>query len=86
MKHYIYRGGIKMSYSVISKCNVCTKGAECVDSAFIYGAVCGIHQVNWMNVTGGRKYHLGSGSIEIQCQNFDDAREEATTETKEEAK
>ena len=72
-----------MSYGIISNCNVCTKGNECVDFAFIYGAVCGIHQVNWLNVSGGyRQYHLGAGSIEIQCQNFKDAREVATAEEK----
>lgn len=60
-----------MSYSLGSKCNACKKKTNCVDSTFVQAAISGIHSVNWVN--GVKKdLHLGAGTIEIKCVNFED--------------
>jgi hypothetical protein len=60
-----------MSYTLKTKCARCKKNIQCIDSTFVQAAISGIHSVNYDN--GSRKeLHLGSGSIEIQCNNFVD--------------
>lgn len=54
-----------MSYSLNTKCGTCQKRNKCTDKHFIEGAISGIHQV-WP----AEKGHLGSGSIEMKCQNY----------------
>lgn len=54
-----------MSYSLNDKCVQCKKRDKCVDREFIVGAISGIHS-NTLD-----KGHLGSGSIDLICQNFD---------------
>jgi len=52
-----------MSYSRIFPCSDCTSIKECTDHVEIENAICKIHTRNKENG------HLGSGSIEIHCQN-----------------
>lgn len=54
-----------MSYSLISKCGSCMKVDKCTDRHFIEGAISGIHQV-WP----AEKGHLGGGSVDLNCQNY----------------
>jgi hypothetical protein len=54
-----------VSYSLYTQCGTCEKKDKCSDRHFIEGAINGIHSVYPMS-----KGHLGSGSIEIKCQNF----------------
>jgi spore coat protein U-like protein len=70
---------IKMSYSVVSKCGSCKKSAGCLDSTFIYGAVCGIHSVNTYDVATNstiNRGHKGAGTIKIECNNFEEKLQE----------
>lgn len=62
-----------MSYGLNCKCNVCTKKNRCVDMTFIQAAISGVHMVNWQHGVD-RQMHLGAGTIEIQCCNFNDER------------
>ncbi len=55
-----------MSYSLITKCETCIKKDKCNDRHFINGAISGIHSV-WP----AEKGHLGSGSVDLNCQNFE---------------
>jgi len=54
-----------MSYSLATKCNTCEKKDKCTDRHFIEGAISGIHQVY-----PPEKGHLGSGTIELNCNNY----------------
>lgn len=56
-----------MSYSLNNKCGICGKKDKCTDRHFIEGAISGIHQV-WPQEKG----HLGSGVVEMSCQNFEE--------------
>ena len=56
-----------MSYSLDAPCGTCAKKNKCNDRHFIQGGISGIHDV-WPMEKG----HLGSGSVEIHCQNYDD--------------
>lgn len=53
-----------MSYSLNTKCGTCEKKDQCTDRHFIQATISGIHQV-WPSAKG----HLGSGSIDLNCQN-----------------
>jgi len=65
-----------MSYGLICKCPECKKKKQCIDSTFIQTAISGIHAVNYANgVIKELPLHLGSGSIEIKCQKFEDENE-----------
>lgn len=56
-----------MSYSVIQKCDGCTKQMQCSDGEIIRGAVQGIiHQM------GQTKGHLGWGRVDHICSGFED--------------
>lgn len=61
-----------MSYSLKSSCSLCEKRNNCLDSAFVQAAISGIHMVNYANGKQTQPHHLGSGTIEIQCWNFED--------------
>lgn len=62
-----------MSYTLVSKCGVCIKRDKCLDRHFLEGAINGIHQV-WP----AEKGHLGSGTVNLNCNNFVvDDREQA---------
>jgi D-arabinose 1-dehydrogenase-like Zn-dependent alcohol dehydrogenase len=54
-----------MSYSLNTKCGICEKKDKCTDRHFIEGAISGIHSV-YPAVKG----HLGSGTVDLNCQNF----------------
>jgi hypothetical protein len=54
-----------MSYSLESKCGTCKKKDQCNDRHFIQGGISGIHDV-WP----AEKGHLGSGSVEIKCNQY----------------
>ena len=54
-----------MSYSLYTQCGTCEKKDRCTDKHFIEGAISGIH-----SVYPSSKGHLGSGSVEIKCQDF----------------
>ena len=54
-----------MSYSLNTKCGSCASKDKCNDRHFIEGAISGIHSV-WP----AEKGHLGSGTIDLNCQNF----------------
>jgi hypothetical protein len=60
-----------MSYSLITKCFGCVKKDRCSDRHFLEGAISGIHQVH-----PPEKGHLGSGSVELNCQNLEEPKEE----------
>lgn len=60
-----------MSYTLKNKCAICMQNYQCVDIAFVQAAISGIHSVNLINGTQ-KQLHLGTGSIEIQCDNFRD--------------
>lgn len=59
-----------MSYSLNSNCQACTKREHCTDRHVIEGAICGIH---YMPFGIG---HLGAGSIDINCSNFEQSDSE----------
>jgi hypothetical protein len=54
-----------MSYSLNDKCGTCTKKDQCNDRHFIRGAIDGIH-----SVYPASKGHLGSGSVDLNCQQY----------------
>lgn len=54
-----------MSYSLNTKCGICTKKDKCTDRNFIRGAIDGIH-----SIFPPQETHLGSGSIDLNCQNL----------------
>ena len=56
-----------MSYGLNSKCGMCLKQNKCTDKHFIEGAISGIHSV-WPTEKG----HLGSGTIDLNCHNFEE--------------
>jgi len=58
-----------MSYSLNNKCWNCTKEKDCLDKRIIQGAIYIIHSINT------NQGHLGSGTIDLQCQNFDPKEE-----------
>lgn len=58
-----------MSYSVEKDCEACAKKGKCTDSAFIEGAVQGIHQTDCSHS------HLGAGTIIIDCVLFEEKEE-----------
>ena len=58
-----------MSYSLNDKCGTCTKKNRCTDKHFLYGAICGIH-----NVFPSEKGHLGSGTVTLDCQNHEEEK------------
>ncbi len=53
-----------MSYSLFSKCFECKKKDECVDIYILENAISSIH------IIGSDRGHLGSGSINLICQNL----------------
>jgi hypothetical protein len=53
-----------MSYSLITKCRTCQKRNECADHDIIQGAINGIH------MTPYGLCHKGSGSVTIDCSNY----------------
>jgi hypothetical protein len=59
-----------MSYSLQSECGTCIKRDKCTDRHFIEGAISGIHAV-WPQAKG----HLGSGTIELCCNNWANTEE-----------
>ena len=63
-----------MSYSLKSDCSACKKKNECLDSTFIMAAISGIHSVNYANGKQTTPHHLGSGIIQILCNNFIDEK------------
>jgi len=58
-----------MSYSLNSKCGNCNKKDKCTDLHFIQGAIIGIH-----SVYPQEKGHLGSGSINLNCTNYEEKK------------
>lgn len=54
-----------MSYSLNMKCFQCKKSWKCVDPQVLGGAIFTIHSI------GFEKGHLGGGSIDLNCQNFE---------------
>jgi hypothetical protein len=70
-----------MSYLLSSKCKDCLKQDKCVDRHFVQGAIAGIHEVNSWSISENRcvnKGHLGCGTIELQCSNFEEMGKPAT--------
>ena len=63
-----------MSYSLLVPCNPCVKKADCTDRASISGAIAGIHQMPY------GVGHLGSGSIEMNCNRFEVAQPDNLSE------
>ena len=63
-----------MSYSLKSNCPACRKKNDCLDSTFVQAAISGIHSVNYANGKQTTPHHLGSGEIEIKCNNFIDEK------------
>jgi hypothetical protein len=59
-----------MSYSLNTRCGTCTKMDKCTDRHFIEGAINGIHSV-WPSEKG----HLGSGSVDLNCQKHEQKSE-----------
>jgi hypothetical protein len=57
-----------MSYSLNCKCETCAKKDKCNDRHFIQGGISGIHDV-WPQEKG----HLGSGSVTIDCFQYEEA-------------
>jgi hypothetical protein len=55
-----------MSYSLNNKCGVCLKRADCLDGDIIQGAISTIYSI-WPSGRG----HLGSGTVTLDCQNFE---------------
>ena len=55
-----------MSYSLNAPCGTCVKKDKCTDRHFFEGAIGGIHQV-WP----AEKGHLGSGSVNLDCQRYE---------------
>lgn len=53
-----------MSYSLNTKCNQCKKEKNCLDPVALSGARDMIHEI------GYSRGHLGSGAINLECQNF----------------
>ncbi|MCK4579407.1 MAG: hypothetical protein KAU50_11505 [Candidatus Marinimicrobia bacterium] len=63
-----------MSYSLNKQCGACNKGEGCTDSNTIQEAINTIH-------TSGGAGHLGSGVIDLMCDNFEqEASEEKIKE------
>lgn len=62
-----------MSYSLNRKCGYCKKKVECMDSSFVMAAISGIHQANYNDAQ--RQVHLGSGTITLDCHNYQDEKE-----------
>ena len=60
-----------MSYSLNAPCGTCTKKDKCTDRHFLEGAISGIHMV-WPSDKG----HLGSGTIDLKCQNLTEGKVE----------
>lgn len=58
-----------MSYSLNKKCKECTKKDKCSDSSVLEGAIYSIHMI------GNDRGHLGGGSIDLNCQNFEQKTE-----------
>jgi hypothetical protein len=71
-----------MSYSLNCKCPKCKKKKKCVDSSFVQAAISGIHSVNWANGAQEQPHHLGCGSIEINCINFENEETPVTDTNK----
>lgn len=53
-----------MSYSLNTPCHNCQKRSTCADHDHIRGAIDGIH------MAGSQRGHLGSGKVDLTCQNF----------------
>jgi hypothetical protein len=67
-----------MSYQLNCKCGTCTKKENCIDKRFVQAAISGMNAEKWINGRA-KQSHLGTGIIEIQCENFND--EEQLIET-----
>lgn len=63
------KGGKEMSYSFNPPCGKCTKVTTCADGNAIQGAITIIH-------TGPSSCHQGSGSVDLNCGNFEEKKEE----------
>ncbi len=59
-----------MSYSLVTKCFECEKANKCIDRYILDNAIGCIH------IIGSERGHLGSGSIELDCQNLEQIRKE----------
>jgi predicted metal-binding protein len=64
-----------MSYSFNRECEKCLHEPKCIDPKIMRGAIDAIH------MCGYERSHLGSGVINLQCQNFVE-RESKTTNVK----
>lgn len=61
-----------MSWSLINKCHTCKERQLCSDRHFIQGAIIGIHNMPYSLEFG----HLGSGTVTMECHNFEAEEQE----------